>query len=56
MVKTTEVEKSPTDEWIYTGEGLTHHYFTLAKKEVFKQSYVCRKSCMKRKMEESPFA
>jgi len=44
----------------YTQVNASHklqdHYFTLAKKKVFKQSYECRKSCMKRKTEENPFA
>jgi len=42
MVKTTEVEKSPTDGYtqVKASHKLQDHYFTSAKKKVFKQSPV----------------
>jgi len=54
MMKTTEVEKSPTDKWIYTGEGLIQAPGSLLH-FIKEKSYKYSKSCMKRKTEESPF-
>ena len=41
---------------VNTSHRLQAHYFSVAKQKVFERSYECRKSHMKRKMEENPFA